>query len=303
MEMVSCNTCGNTKFKSLFSKESPLGESFQIVKCNVCSLVQVNPQPSLAEVIRYYSDSYFTQRTDRGYDNYYSDKMKAEISRVFRLNLQDLKFFQWEENYINTILKKKETGAKLRSLDIGCAAGYFVDYMRSRDYSSYGIEVADGPVKFARETLGLEVYQEDFLSWDIGFQNQFDVITLWATIEHLHKPKETLEKIFKHLRPGGCLVLSTCRYGILAKFLGPNWRYLNVPEHLYYYSLPGLLKVLKKIGFESPVSLSYGSGFTSKPNSSVFYKLAKKFADWLVKKTNQGDMLAVLLRKPVETLS
>ncbi|WP_411823110.1 class I SAM-dependent methyltransferase [Leptospira sp. 'Mane'] len=297
MEMISCNTCGSLKFRSLFSKESPLGESFQIVKCSDCSLVQVNPQPNLEEVIRYYSDSYFTQRTDRGYDNYYSDKVKSEISRVFQLNLQDLKFFEWENDYKNHSPYVTD-GKVLRSLDIGCAAGYFVDYMRGRGYSSYGIEVADGPVKFARETLGLEVYQEDFLGWDKGFQNQFDTITLWATIEHLHKPKETLEKIFKHLKPGGCLVLSTCRYGVLAKILGPSWRYLNVPEHLYYYSLSGLLKVLKTIGFTSPVSLSYGSGFTSRANAGIFYKLSKKFADWFVKKTNQGDMLAILVKKP-----
>ncbi|TGN17565.1 class I SAM-dependent methyltransferase [Leptospira idonii] len=290
MEMVVCNTCEGKTFSALFSKQSPLGEEFHIVKCKSCGLVQVNPQPSLAEVIRYYSDSYFTQRTDRGYDNYYSDAIRSEISRVFQLNLTDLKFFEWEKNY-------KQTGASLSSLDIGCAAGYFVDYMRSKGYRSEGIEVADGPVRFAREKLGLTVHQEDFLSWDKGFQKQYDVITLWATIEHLHKPKETLEKIYRHLKPGGCLVLSTCRYGILARWKGPNWRYLNVPEHLYYYSLSGLLSLLKKLNYKSSVSLSYGSGLTSKPNAGFLFRMIKKIADPLVKKTNQGDMMAILTVK------
>lgn len=80
--------------------------------------------------------------------------------------------------------------------------------------------------------------------------DQFDLITLWASIEHLHKPKETLEKIYTHLKPGGRVILSTCRWGILAKLQGPSWRYLNVPEHLYYYSLPGIVKLCRSLGFQ-----------------------------------------------------
>ncbi len=284
MQSVLCNTCGSDSFTKVLSKASPLGEVFSIVKCNSCGLVQVNPQPSEEEVFKYYSNSYFTQRTDRGYDNYYSDSMKKEISRVFQLNLQDAGFNEWEAKFQST---------QKRSLDIGCAAGYFVNYMKERGYQAFGIEIAEEPSRFARESLGLTVYSEPFLEWDKKSSQSFDLITLWATIEHLHQPKETLEKIQKHLKPGGALILSTCRYGILARIKKENWRYLNVPEHLYYYSLPGILDLLQSLGYQVQKSFTYGSGMTNRKGASFVFKIAKKVFDWFVKATNQGDMMVV----------
>lgn len=293
MELIPCNTCGQNRFRPLYTKESPLGESFSIVSCESCGLVQVNPQPGFLEVKKYYDDSYFTQRTERGYDNYYSDHLRKEISRVFQLNLNDLDFFSWEKDR----LREKKTGENLTSLDIGCAAGYFVSYLKERGYDAYGIEIADGPVRFARETLNLNIFQENFLDWDPQFQHQFDVITLWATIEHLHKPKETLEKIKNHLKAGGVLILSTCRYGLLAKLAGLKWRYLNVPEHLYYYSYHGLKNLLLDLGFRNPVSFTYGSGMTSRSGVSFYFKLRKWIMDRLVKRLELGDMMVFMVKK------
>ncbi|PKA16562.1 class I SAM-dependent methyltransferase [Leptospira haakeii] len=283
MQSIPCNTCSNLEFIPLFSKASPKGEIFQIVECKKCKLVQVNPQPSLEEVSKYYEDSYFTQRTDRGYDNYYSEETKKEIARVFNLNLQDLGFFDWE----------RLLGSERSALDVGCAAGYFLDYLKSRNWKTKGLDIASGPVRFAKETLGLDVEQKDFLTWDLEGKEKFDLITLWASIEHLHHPKETLQKILKHLKPGGRMILSTCRYGVLAKYLGPKWRYLNVPEHLYYYSLPGIISLGNELGYIPLEHISYGSGLTAKKGSGIFYKTSKKVADWAVKKFDQGDMMAV----------
>lgn len=203
MEIIPCNTCGSSEFKPLFSKSNHKNELFHIVQCIRCSLVQVSPQPSPKEVASYYSEEYFLKRSDRGYDNYFSEGVRNEISRVFGLNLKDLDFQTWEKSLSTT----------KRCLDVGCAAGYFVDYMQSRGWDSYGMDIAQAPVKFARDKLKLKVEQVDFLEWKPTNVDQFDLITLWASIEHLHKPKETLEKIYTHLKPGGRVILSTCRWG------------------------------------------------------------------------------------------
>lgn len=249
--------------------------------------MQVNPQPSPEEVASYYSEEYFLKRSDRGYDDYFSDKIRNEISRVFELNLKDLDFLTWE----NTLLSEK------RCLDVGCAAGYFVDYMQSKGWDSFGMDIAEAPVKFAREKLKLKVEQIDFLEWKPTEAKTFDLITLWASLEHLHKPKETLEKIYTHLKPGGRIILSTCRWGTLAKLQGPSWRYLNVPEHLYYYSLPGIIKLCDSLGFKKKKHVTYGSGLTAKKEASLFYKTLKHVADPAVKLLDQGDMMALCFGK------
>jgi 2-polyprenyl-3-methyl-5-hydroxy-6-metoxy-1,4-benzoquinol methylase len=289
MKLIPCNNCDSIEYQCLFFKKSNLGEEFKLVQCKNCKLVFVNPQPSFEQVSKYYSDEYFTKRSDRGYDNYYSEKIRFEIERVFQLNLLDLEFFSWEK----TLPSEKST------LDIGCAAGYFVAYMQSRSWEAKGIEIAEGPIRFGREVLKQSIIQNDFLDWDKSHSEKFTLITLWASIEHLHKPKETLEKIYTHLLPNGRMILSTCRYGILAKFNGLNWRFLNVPEHLFYYSRNTIVSQCESIGFKLVKQISYGSGMTSKKNGGVLFRLSKKFFDWFVKFTNQGDMIALVFEKAV----
>lgn len=287
MDQIPCNTCYTEDFHPLFSKASSQGETFRIVECKRCGLVQVNPQPSPEDVAKYYEDSYFTQRTDRGYDDYYSESTKREISRVYNLNLGDLDFFTWE----------KSLGPSKTALDVGCAAGYFLDYLRDRDWQVKGLDIASGPVAFAVNKLKLDVEQTDFLAWDPAGTKQFDLVTLWASLEHLHHPKQTLEKILLHLKPGGRLILSTCRYGLLARTLGPKWRYLNVPEHLYYYSLDGIEKLCMDLGYLPLSHISYGSGLTMRKNASWRFKASKKISDWAVKVLDQGDMMALSFGK------
>lgn len=53
-----------------------------------------------------------------------------------------------------------------RTIDIGCAAGYFVNFMKSQGWEAEGIEIAEGPVRFAREVLQLPITKADFLNWD-----------------------------------------------------------------------------------------------------------------------------------------
>jgi 2-polyprenyl-3-methyl-5-hydroxy-6-metoxy-1,4-benzoquinol methylase len=285
MITIQCNQCKHDSFTHLFNKESSLNEVFSVVRCHRCGLVMVNPQPTFGEIAKYYSNEYFTKRTDRGYDNYYSEKIQKEISRVFQMNLSDLHFFEWEAG----LPSSKST------MDIGCAAGYFVNFMKNRGWAATGIEIAQGPVEFARNVLSLDVIQSDFLQWDTESKTKFDLITLWASLEHLHQPKETLQKIYKHLKPGGGrLILSTCRYGILAILQGKSWRFMNVPEHLFYYSLSGIIQQCKEIGFQKISHITYGSGMTTKKDAGLFYEVMKNYADTWVKFTDQGDMMALV---------
>ena len=283
-DFEECNSCKYQDFKFLFTKQSIDKQNFNIVQCKVCKLIQINPRPTLEQCAKYYTNHYFTQRTHRGYNDYYSKIVRKSVERVYHLNLTDLGFYHWEKN----LTQKK-------SLDIGCAAGYFVNFLRERNWDSWGIDISEDVLQFAKKELKVNVMQADFLE----SQNieKYNLISLWATIEHLQKPKETLKKIYNHLETNGALVLSTCRYGILAKIKGKKWRFMNVPEHLYFYSLKTLFHLCKEIGFELASFITYGSGFTSKKNSPLFYRIKKNLADNLVKISGQGDMVAVFFKK------
>ncbi|MCE9599141.1 MAG: class I SAM-dependent methyltransferase [Spirochaetia bacterium] len=287
VRLVPCNACGGSKFKKLFYKESSLRETFQVVRCS-CGLVQVNPQPDLKAIMPYYTDAYFKKRTDRGYDNYYSEALRDEIRRVFTLNLADLDFFTFEE-------KALKSGSN-HALDVGCAAGYFVEYMAERAWRSRGIELSRSAGTVARKR-GLDVTIGDFLTSSELSPSSYDLVSFWASIEHMHDPASVLRRAYEILKPGGRMLLSTCRYGILARIRGKDWRYMNVPEHLYFFSLRGLSKMARGIGFQVVRTVTYGSGMTTRKDGSELYATVKRYADPAVKFLNQGDMMAFHLEK------
>ncbi len=295
IRQVPCNLCQNKEFKLLFVGESSRKENFQVVRCKKCCLVQVNPQPNDAALKPYYSNNYFLKRTKRGYDNYYSRVLHREICRVYWQNLKDLGFFTYE-NEVFSGVKKRISKKTPRSLDAGCAAGYFVQLLQERGWNSEGIELAEGPVKEATKR-GLRVYKGDFLSYGRLKARSYDMVSFWASIEHMQNPYAVFEQSHRLLKKGGRLFISTCRYGLLARLNQEEWRFMNVPEHLYFFSLAQIKKMARTTGFELVNSVSYGSGLTKKKKMSWAYGQTKSILDFIAKKTNQGDMMALHFRK------
>jgi SAM-dependent methyltransferase len=88
----------------------------------------------------------------------------------------------------------------------------------------------------------------------------FDVVTMWEVIEHLPDPRTTLAEVWRILRPGGRLVLSTPDAGSLAARLsGRRWLgWRKVPEHVFFFDRTNLDRLLDQSGFR-PVRHRYAS--------------------------------------------
>lgn len=280
-EPAKCILCGNTHVVPLFTKNSEHGQPFTLAQCSSCGLNFINPQPSEKEISAYYKKDYFTKRTSRGYDNYFSPELKREIERVIQLNLADLKFFEFESRLSD----------KKRSLDIGCAAGYFVNFVRERGWDAHGIDIAHDCTDFAKKRLKLNVKNGNYL--ETKYAQKFNLITMWATIEHLHHPEDVLEKIHHDLASDGVLYLSTCRTGGLnfMKLFGSAWRYYNFPEHLFFFSKKTITLILAAHGFETTAYFTYGSGL-GKSKSTL-----RRMADWAAKYLGMGDMMIISAKK------
>jgi len=280
MEHVHCIICGSHNKKQLFNKASKRGEVFILVKCRNCGLEFVSPRPCPDDIDRYYDETYFTVRSDRGYNGYFSETTRREIERVMELNLRDLGFFNFE----------KSLRGEKRVLDIGCAAGYFLGFCERRGWDATGVDISGGCVEFARGS-GLCVYEDDYL--EITFSKSFDLITLWASIEHLHYPDRFLAKAREELNAGGRLYISTCRAGGLnfMRLYGKGWRFYNFPEHLFFFSRPAIQKILEQNGFRIVRFATYGSGFGCSGSH------ARRIADTMAKRLCLGDMMLVAAEK------
>ncbi len=270
-----CLVCGSSDFAPLFSRDSGRGEIFSLVKCRNCGLEFIHPAPDPSVTESCYGLNYFTVRTDRGYNNYFSPEQKAENERVFTMNLRDLNFFDFE----------KTLAGKKSSLDIGCAAGYFVSFMKQRGWTASGIDISEPCVNFAAGA-GLDVVLGNYLETE--YREPFDCITMWASIEHLQRPDLFLRKARRDLRHGGRLYISTCCAGsVFMKLAGRNWRFYNFPEHLVYFSLKNLSMLMKEAGFTVEKAAFYGSGFGSQGS------VIRHFADFAAKKFRLGDMMII----------
>jgi hypothetical protein len=98
------------------------------------------------------------------------------------------------------------------------------------------------------------------------------------------------------LSAGGKIYLSTCNTGFFARRYGTSWRYLNVPEHVYYFNYKSLSLLASACGLRITRAFSYGSGFTTKDNATWTYRWSKKIADRLARRRLSGDMIVIELQ-------
>ncbi len=286
--MPNCSFCQKKlKFKYKKKKEN---KTYLIFDCVSCRLWQLSPIPSQKELSACYAESYFKKRTDRGYDDYLGSQVGESILNTTKKNLKQLKFTK-----ISTALQTqmprsaKVNIPSMKSLDVGCASGYFVEYMKQKGWQSEGIDIAADMVAAAKKK-GLQVREGDFLETPYK-KESYDLITLWASIEHLPVPQKFIKKMYDLLKPGGHVYISTCHLGFWAKIWRQNWRFLNVPEHIWFFSRKSLKKCFEEHSLQLKQSFTYGSGFTKKKESSFTYSILKRVADSTAKYFFLGDMI------------
>jgi len=267
---VPCNLCQGSevriKFRSPPSRYTPqdpihfqaatdvYGDFGRIVQCRACHLVYTNPRLGSSEVLRQYADV-----ED---EEYASEDSSRSINAHFSLNT----------------IRKFAPGGRL--LDIGSAAGYFLNAARLH-FSAEGVEPARQAAEFSRTRLKLPVFSGGLEDAKIP-SDRFDVICLSDVIEHLPDPFATLREAARISRPGGLLYIVTPNIAsFTARLLGSKWWGLR-PAHLYYFSPSTLRAMLDKAGYDVVLMRSYGRVF--------------RMAYWLSRLRNYSPMLNRLLR-------
>jgi ubiquinone/menaquinone biosynthesis C-methylase UbiE len=161
--------------------------------------------------------------------------------------------------------RKKEADIRLTKLgniksllDIGCGTGFFVKVASDKGIRATGVDISQNAVQYGKDK-GLDLIYGDILYMDFFEKESFDAITMWASIEHLYYPKETLKKVHTLLKPDGLLVVETGDVNsYLSKLTKNKWRML-IPGHNFYYSSRTLDDLLKRTGFETVQT--YNDGF------------------------------------------
>jgi 2-polyprenyl-3-methyl-5-hydroxy-6-metoxy-1,4-benzoquinol methylase len=269
---VPCALCGNDAFFPAFSCDG-----FSYVKCAVCALVQINPQPVAAAVQRRYGAIYG--------NDYHAYEMHNESAF---LDLQKRALADADFNRIEQDLMGK--GNAPRILDVGCATGAMLAVLRDRGWHTEGIEISPAGEYAARER-GLTIHRQNLEECHFS-ADYFDVALASHLIEHLNNPAAFVSRVWHILRPGGYLLLTTPNIdGFQARLLGSRWR-SAIFDHLYLFSKCTIRALLSAHGFTVEGIYTWGglaAGIAPAP--------IKTLADKATKAWGLGDVMMVKARK------
>jgi 2-polyprenyl-3-methyl-5-hydroxy-6-metoxy-1,4-benzoquinol methylase len=102
-------------------------------------------------------------------------------------------------------------GRQRKAIDLGCGSGYFCEVLSNRGWSVMAVDTDPVNVETARRFVS-EASLGDAISVLSGLpQDHFDLILALEIIEHMPREygEKLLEEIWRVLRPGGKLLLST----------------------------------------------------------------------------------------------
>ncbi len=224
-----CDLCGSKQYSCIYNMDDA-----EIVKCDSCGLVFVNPIPDEKQLVEnVYNEGYFNAEKGYGIDDLTGASKKNSIKKAKEL--------------FNEIEKHTKPG---KVLDIGCSAGFYLDVARKRGWQAEGIDIGDYACRFARENLGLNVRTGNFINSDFK-KNDFDVVLLLDVIEHLTSPRQGLMKIRSILSNGGKLIIETPNFDSApSKILGKEWGLIEPAHHLFYFTPQTITRLLAETGFE-----------------------------------------------------
>lgn len=285
-----CNFCGHShaeKYLTLTDLRLNLPGSWNLMKCENCGLLFIDPQPVWEELSAHYPKEYHAYLR--------KDSRITDLLREFGLRKR-----------VKSILRRTSV-QKGSLLDVGCATGDFLQAFRAiSDWDVIGLEIVPEAVSAAR-AKGLSIIEKDLADASLE-GGSFDVITLWDVLEHMPDPARILQICYGLLKPGGTLVLKCPDpAGKEAKLFEESWIGFEAPQHLFGFPKPVLFSKLKEIGFE-PVNITQTGSDYSTFFVSLGHWLNKRgrltLSKFIIRATHKplGRIVAGILVRPVRWL-
>jgi len=292
---VRCNVCGSI----VRGAQAPVWrkDGFDIVRCPTCGLLFRRLLPTAGDLAEIYAESYFRRPADdpggQGYDDYLREEELHRLNAAAR---------------VRRLAAFTPTG---RLLDVGAAAGFFMDEARSAGWAVEGVDVSPEMSGFGRDRLGLDLRTQPFRVEDFP-QGAYDCVTMWDYIEHSIDPAADLAGAYALLRAGGVLALSTGDVdSLVARVSGERWHLLTPAHHNFFFSTATLRNASERTGFEVLWTGHPGARYSLRyltyklrsmaPKSAVVRRVGEAFersaAGRAAVPVNLGDIVTVIARR------
>ena len=218
-----CPLCDGNDKKKIFQKDG-----FDHYKCKNCFFIYVNPILKDEKLHNLYLD-------ETSYNNVLTNKLQIDL---------DKKRF----NYCLSLIEKKCESIG-RILDIGAGPGIFLETAKDRGWEPTAIEFNSFCIERI-EKLGIRCIKQPVEESKLP-HNSFECITLWAVLEHLQNPKDTLKHIHNLLKPNGVLLLLVPNVkSLAARILHEKCITFAGDSHINFFDNETLKKIQELCGFQ-----------------------------------------------------
>lgn len=244
-----CILCGNTQNNQLYKvKELQLGldEYFEYQLCGACGSMQLQDVPD--DLGKYYPN-----------EDYYSFKLGREIRKkadLLRKIKADYLLFG-KNKFLGSLLSigyklpeqfqwMKDLGAKYDDaiLDIGTGNGSLLARLFQIGFTNLtGIDpfINESQYHGSIKILKKDIYQ---------VTEQYDVVMMHHSLEHMFEPKLVLAQAMNILKPGGSLMI---RIPIIGNYgwqqYGVFWCGIDAPRHIFIPSEKQMRVLAEQAGF------------------------------------------------------
>ena len=244
-ETILCPIC-DTEDRTVLHED----DGWSMTKCGGCGLVYQNPRLTmdhLREVdydgVTQERESFFGRDLDRtGLEDWLSQPLAAYEAGVAAVDAQ-----------------RDPEAPRGVWLDVGASTGALLVAAKNAGYEPTGVELGSGQVRVCREVHGFDVRHATL--GEAAFPDAHaDVISYRHVLEHVHDVRGDLAEAKRVLKPDGHLLIEVPNYGGVRYSLGrlrktigltkEFWQRLNVPEHIYYFTIDSLRQLLALEGFE-----------------------------------------------------
>jgi 2-polyprenyl-3-methyl-5-hydroxy-6-metoxy-1,4-benzoquinol methylase len=265
--------------------------AFNYYQCDACGLVFMNPIPE--DMRPFYQGGY--------------QKIPDTLSELRSIAAQ-------EKYRLDPILKYKTSG---KLLEIGPWMGIFSCNAKDAGFDVTAIDIDQDCIDFLNGTVGIKALQSSNPAETLSrMDEQFDVIAIWHSLEHLPTPWLVIQRAAEHLAPGGILLIAipnieSYEFSVFKE----AWRHIDAPRHLHFYPIQSLIAVCQANGL-AKLELRTKDQLSKTLSSDTWYTWAKSrlpikyargvlsllafhFAQSREKKENSGSGMTAVFQLPI----
>lgn len=246
LEQVMCDVCGAEGASPVFRRP----DDMQVVECEQCGLMYVNPRPATGAIESWYCSDYFSgeaAKAGRGYSGYFNEDGRKDLLIAARRKVA---------------LVSRHFGFQgARVLEIGCATGEACSAVAEKGAQVVGCDISSDAIRVARRRYPTLQFQTGPIERLPFATASFDAVLAFELIEHVASPSVFIGEVYRVLRPGGLLALTTPNVECGRRMGWHQWTgFLTSFEHLYFFNSQSLERMLSRSGIAVVAVYSQGEG-------------------------------------------